>query len=145
MQSGTVIITRSTNTLARAVGVFVTLTASHANHNSTHSSMRRDLCPDLGNVRFTSLYPKLYLPNKHPLLCYGLVCCPDHVNCWRRANVLTCVIIIYEAMHAVAVVVYSPPADCPQLRTQWPQPFEIDSDFPWSSVARAQRPMESSV
>lgn len=99
MQSGTAIITRSTNIMARAVGVFVTLTASHANHNSTHSCMRRDLRPDLGNVRFTSLYPKLYLPNKHPLLCYGLVCCPDHVNWWRRANVLTCVNITWKALY----------------------------------------------
>lgn len=36
-------------------------------------------------------------------------------------------------------------AECPQFETQRPRPFEIDSDynFPWSSVARAQRPMES--
>lgn len=59
MQPAATLVTRSTNTLARAVGVFVTLTTSRANQNSTQHKARpvpagRRI---FGNVHYTILYP----------------------------------------------------------------------------------------
>lgn len=142
--AATIIITRSTNRLARAVGVFVTLTTSHVNQNCTHRSMRRDLCPpDLWKRSLHHPLPKMIFTKQTPVIVL-----------WISLLARTCKLLTYNQCLNMyyyntrgAVLEYALPADYPQLRTQRPRPFEIDSDynFPWSSVARAQRPMESSV
>ena len=144
MQPAATIITRSTNTLARAVGVFVTLTTSRANQNSTQASMRRDLCPpDLWKRSLHHPLPKIIFTKQTPVtvLWISLLAC----TCKLLTQSQCLNMCYYNTRGAVAE--YALPADYPQLRTQRPRPFEIDSDynFPWSSVARAQRPMESSV